>query len=297
MRIVGKIALYMVAVAVAGCLLAPPLYWLGRYLVETDLLPQLKPFRFPKYFNRAMLVVVLASLWPFLRWLGVRHWTDLGLKPNPVRFRDLALGLAIGAGGLALVGLMLVVGGAAKLRQSMPWDALWPIALTAAIVPLIEEPFFRGALLGMLRRTLPWPQALAFLSFFFAILHFIKPPPGRPPAGEITWTAGFELLPKVFWQFGDIDLVLGGWVTLFLVGFILGYSVVRTQSLYMALGLHAGWIYALRSFAKITKRTAPESFWVGEDITTGLVPVLMLLATLLAVHWLLKRRQQNAVAS
>ena len=203
MKVVAKILLYLLGVVLLSSLVAPPLYRLGRAVVDAGILPQLAPFGFPKYFNRAFLVVGVASLWPFLRWLGLSRWTELGLEPNPGRFRDLGLGFAIGSIGLWCVAAGLMLSGQAAFDdRSVPWLGLLVVVATATVVPLIEEPFFRGALLGLLRRALPWRAALVFLSFLFAVMHFVKPQPGSPPIDDVRWHSGFELFTRVFWQFG-----------------------------------------------------------------------------------------------
>ena len=43
----------------SGAILAPWLWYLGQYLIAADILPQLKPFGFAKYLNRAVLILVI----------------------------------------------------------------------------------------------------------------------------------------------------------------------------------------------------------------------------------------------
>jgi len=54
---IGKIVAYCAVVVVGGACLAPPLFWLGQWAVQSDIIPQLRPFGFEKYFNRAVLVL------------------------------------------------------------------------------------------------------------------------------------------------------------------------------------------------------------------------------------------------
>ena len=89
-------------------------------------------------------------------------------------------------------------------------------------------------------------------------------------------------------QIGFGPTIEYGLVYLVLVGWILGYTVVRTRSLYMAIGLHAGWVFALRSFSGLTRRNAEPSLWFGAELQTGLASLLLLAATLAALMWLLR---------
>ncbi len=72
MSTVGKILAYTFGVAFVGCLLAPPLYWAGRWVVEIDLIPQLERIKFPRYFNRSIMVVALVvGIMAFLLHRGI----------------------------------------------------------------------------------------------------------------------------------------------------------------------------------------------------------------------------------
>ena len=107
MKTVGKIVAYLIAVLVLGALLAPPLYWATQSGIEAGWLPKsLRKFDFTKYFNRATLITALALLWPFLRWVGARRVSDLEIEPNPKRWTDLSVGVAIGCAGLSVVAAM-----------------------------------------------------------------------------------------------------------------------------------------------------------------------------------------------
>lgn len=288
MSAIGKILAYTLFLVVVACILAPPLYWAGQWALDQGWLPILKSVRFFRYFNRTILIVMLLTLWPFLRWLGLRHWTELGLAPNQFRARDIGMGVVIGIIGLWLVGFGLVVAGHAVMKEPLPYAKLFPILLTATVVPIIEEPFFRGALFGLVRRMLNWRLALLFVSLFFAVLHFVKPGSG-PRITDVKWHSGFSLLPNLFQPFQDPEHLVGGFVTLFLVGWVLGYCVVKTQSLYLSIGLHAGWVFALRSFSSFTRRVEEPSLWVGKDITTGLVPVALVLCTFVLLCFLFEK--------
>jgi membrane protease YdiL (CAAX protease family) len=284
-----KVLSYGAAIVVGGALLAPPLYWAGQWAIRTDVLPQLAPFPFSKYFNRAVLLIAVVLLWPFLRWLGLRRWTDLQLSPNPRRGADLAVGFLVALMGLCVVAALMLATDTVIFRR-MRWDKVLAALVTGSVVAVIEELFFRGALFGVLRRSLSWQRALGFLSVLFAVLHFIKPHKDADKLTEVSWTSGFALLPYSFWQFSQPQLLLGSFVTLLLVAWILGYTVVRTRSLYMAIGLHAGWVFALKSFGALTKRNAAPSLWLGRDVASGLAAVLLLVATAGVVMWLLRQR-------
>ena len=79
MNVLLKIIAYLGFVVVAGSLLAIPLYEAGQWAIETDLIPALKKYRFPKYLNRGVLIAAVVGLWPFLKSLGLNGMGALGL--------------------------------------------------------------------------------------------------------------------------------------------------------------------------------------------------------------------------
>ena len=108
--------------------------------------------------------------------------------------------------------------------------------------------------------------------------------------GEIDWFSGFEVMGNAFEPFAHPALLLQGWATLLIFGWILGYAVIKTRSLYLAIALHAGFVFALRSFELTSRRLTEPTAWLGPRLTVGLIPVLMLLVTGLCLWYLLRRK-------
>jgi membrane protease YdiL (CAAX protease family) len=79
-------------------------------------------------------------------------------------------------------------------------------------------------------------------------------------------------------------LVLAGFTTLFLIGLILADARISTRSLWLPIGLHAGWILASAVFAKVARRELLALPWLGKNMLIGLVPLAVCL-----VSWVLLR--------
>ena len=69
---------------------------------------------------------------------------------------------------------------------------------------------------------------------------------------------------------------------------------MRTNSLWLSIGLHCGWVFGLKLFSKLT--TIPPKLqkgeylpWVGRDLKEGLVPLLFVALTGLIVFFWLRR--------
>ena len=288
-----KILAYFLGTLVLGALLAPPLCWAGQAAgARVHSLHWLQDTDFQRYFNRAMFLAALLLLWPTVRALRVTSWRDLGLQSDPRVGRHVLTGFAAAGGMLWLLGFGLWSHEIYQPRIPVPWSVLVSVMLTAIVVSAVEEAFFRGALLGLVLRGARPVPGLVFVSALFAVLHFLKPEENVIAPGGIAWTSGFVLLPHAFWQFGEPLLLLGGFTTLFCVAMILGWARLATRSLWLPFGLHAGWIFGLRSFAKFSRHPAPPSVWFGETLLVGLGSVAAVLLTGLLV-WLAIRFEES----
>ena len=289
MKEIAKIIFYFIAVVVLGALLAPPLWWGGHLLFQLLGQPHwaevLQKSGFHRYFDRAILVAAIALLWPLVKWLRVHSVRELGLQRNPHRWRQFFFGFVIAFVSMAIFAAVLFATDVYHVKSHIDWNALTTIFVGAFVVSIIEEWLFRGALLGLINRSAFPMVGLVFVSALFAIVHFLKPLDGLVVKGDVNWLSGFIEVGGAFWQFGDPMLLLGGFVTLFVVGMILGYARLKTRSLWLPIGLHAGWVISKMSFTKITSHAHAHWPWFGSDILVGLAPLLVLLVTGLFVWW------------
>ena len=174
-----------------------------------------------------------------------------------------------------------------SLRHPLLWGKMPAVLGAALVVPVIEEWLFRGFLLGVLLRTCSRTRALLIVSALFSVVHFLKPAEASTANDAVRWFSGFGSLGQSFWQFGDPLLVVGGLATLFLVGCILADARLCTRSLWLPIGLHAGWILANGLFSKAAHRELTALPWLGRDLLTGLVPLgLALFSWALMREWI-----------
>lgn len=238
MKPVRAILIYAVAVVLVGALLAPWLFW----AVQATGWEPLTRHPFRRVFNRAVMLTALVGLWPLVRALGIRSWRDLGYPKRPDAWRSVLAGVLLGVGSL---GIGWVLAGQpldfAAGKYSVP-VLLGRLAMTATLVSVIEETFFRGAIQGGLQRSLPWPAACAATSILYSALHFLKPRAMRIAPDEVTWWSGLEALRQVIHGSLLTPGVGLAFVSLVLVGWVLGWAFVRSGALYWPIGLHAGWV-------------------------------------------------------
>ena len=296
-----SLLIYTGIVFLGGALLAPWLYWTFQWLAA--LLPAFRKLAdnpFHRYVNRSLLALALTGLWPLLRSLGVRGWQDVGLAKPTGQWRRLAAGFALGFASLACVaGIALAVGarGVNPEVSSGRWiGTVAGAALTAAIVAVVEEILFRGAIFGALRKTCRPPAALVVSSVIYAIVHFFARP--QSPAA-IHWSSGLALLPAMLRGFVEAEKVVPGFFSLTLAGALLALAYQRTGNLYFSIGLHAGWIFWLRCYGLLTRETAGANarLWGTGRLIDGWVALAFLSLALLVLSRLLPRERNTEAPS
>jgi len=285
-----RLLVYLLATVLLGALLAPPLFWAAQWLIAHGWLTFLARFDFETFFHRALLIAAVILLWPIARSLSVRSPTDLQLERNSHWRRDLLTGFISSAVPLLCCGLVLLVTPIFLLRHAIDWTAVSKAVAAAAVVPLIEEAFFRGLILGILLKTGRRYLSIFLTSALYSIVHFLKAP--GHTSTIVAWTSGFNSIANAFVQFADPVLVGAGFTTLFLIGWILADARLQTRSLWMPIGLHAGWILTAGAFNKIALRKMIALPWLGKNLLVGIIPLAVAGVTWLIVRaWL---RHRNA---
>jgi len=289
---IAKIFGYLAAVILLGALLAPPLYWGANWLAGHGIFPVLAEFPFQKYFNRAALLSAVALFWPTIRWLRVGGWRELGIEPDPRWRQHLLAGFLIAGIAVAAMAFIYVQLGIYRMRDVIAWHKIAIVALSAITVGVLEEALFRGAILGLVRRSLRPYVALFWVTVLFAIVHFLKPD-DDVKIESVNWLSGFALIPHTFHQFAEPMSLLAGFTTLFVLGWLCGDAALRTRALWLSIGLHAGIVFVKMSFSVMAKFAVKKKHregllpWVDDQFETGLVPVgVLLLVWLAVVLWL-----------
>jgi uncharacterized protein len=273
----GKILLYLVVVVLVGAVLAPPIYWMLHEAVE---------FPFYRYLSRVTQVTAFILLGPLLFWLGIRSTSEFGLERNPRAARDVLTGFFLALAPGALFGAVFLMLDVYRIKPDLMPLLLVRIALTSGFVAVAEEFFFRGVLLGLAVKSFGrWPAAFG-VSLAFAGVHFLRP--GKQPDSVVEWWSGLAQILRVFDAAPPPSLWIGGFLSLLTAGMILAFAALGTRSLWLSIGLHAGWIFSQQALQWLAKYRVkpPEALmpWIGPNVVsgavpTGLVPLGVLLLT------------------
>ena len=305
---VVKLLLFLLATFVLAALLVPHVYNLGKFIAEITRNKSISPIAdylgnharqadYAQFFNRSLYLAALILL-PFLLFsLGARKaiattkgpWSFAlparAIAPNRGQplvkpshpIRQLVGGFLLGfffllsAGALAiLLGFFEWTGGA--------FAKIIPNALTtAAIVAVLEEFIFRGIILGIFLRTFRPSLAILLVSLLFGALHFMRPPEGVASANPEGLLTGFAFLELTAQRFQSEHLLLQQFAPLFLIGVLLGVTRYLTSSLWLPIGLYAGWVFAFILFGSVTIPLGDHPEWmrlvIGENLAQGLLPL------------------------
>lgn len=169
----------------------------------------------------ATLVGLLAGTWLTLAVFEKRPLAAIGLHAGPHASVEMAYGLAVGAAITAATALVLFLFGWLSFREGdgvllEGWRQAAGLTAFVACAAAFEEILFRGYPFQLLWSRLGLPVALGLSAGLFALAHL-----GNP-----------GLTPLAF-------------VNLALAGILLALVYVRTRSLWLAIGVHAGWNWVL----------------------------------------------------
>jgi membrane protease YdiL (CAAX protease family) len=286
MRPVRSLLIYFAVVFLGGALLAPWLYWLAQWGAgHWAALSGLAASPFHRFLDRSLLGLALLCLWPLLRGGGARSWRDLGFVRQRRFEWQILRGFALGWASLAAVALLALACGARAFTPAHSaaevirhlFNATW----AAVVVAILEELVFRGALFGLLRQSMPWPAAVALSSAVYAAVHFIQ----KADLGlSVQWNSGLALLWRML---SHPPPLIPAFLTLFVAGSILALTYQRTGALYFSIGLHAGWIFWLKSYRFLTHASgAAQSFWGTDNLIDGWLSFLVLTILFGIIAWL-----------
>jgi len=276
MRPICALLIYFAVVFLGGALLTPWLYWLARgCAAHWPIFSRLASSPFHRFLNRSLLGLALICLWPLLRFAGIQSWQELGFVRQSRPARQVFRGFALGWASLATVALLaLACGSSAFIATHSAADVLVRLinaTWSAVVVALLEELVFRGALFGLLRRAMPWPAALVMSSAVYSAVHFIQKAEISMP---IQWNSGLSLLWAMV---RHPPPLIPAFLTLFVAGAILAFCYQRTGALYFSIGLHAGWIFWLKSYRFLFQVSDSHSaFWGTDALIDGWLSFIVL---------------------
>jgi membrane protease YdiL (CAAX protease family) len=240
-------------------------------------------YDFGKVMRRILMLSALIVFLVFRKSLKFGALVSSAIKIRPGAFRQFRLGFLLAALPLlAYYGLGLLTGAWIvhidfivhnRVENDLVVETILDIlkyGLIGCLIGFMEEIFFRGYLLQSFKEHMTLPKAVCVCSLIYSILHFFKADvlvsAGFQPFVGITSMAQF-FKPIFFEFFKNMPAIIG----LFLVGVVLSYAFIKTKSLYLSIGLHAGMVFMMKTDALFLVRVREKQEWLfgDSDLVTG----------------------------
>ncbi len=237
--------------------------------------------------SRITQLFLVLGIFPAMRYLHLTR-QDLGFADRPLFLKQLSQGFALGFVTLAPVFIVLYGLGITVFDGSKVWTPgglagkLSVSLLLALLISLIEEPLFRGVLLGGLRKKMPVMAAILLSAGYYAALHFLTSKM-RIPASELNPFSGFTLLGAAFANLFS-PTVTSAFFALVMVGVFLG--LIRTQintSLGVCIGCHTAWVWQIKMSKDLFNTDANSAYVYLVSAYDGVIGPLVTGWLLLAV--------------
>ena len=292
-----RLLLYLLLALALACAISPILS-LGAdwFMIQwPGLMPQRIPFH--RTFDRAFMISGILMFIVCRRALFPARLKELWRVGAATASRDFAAGLGLALGSMLLVVATMTVAEVftpfLRLPISVAIGRLASAAAAGIFAGVFEGIFFRGILFMGLRAHSYSVRAYLLANLFYAALHFVRP-------GEAYFLdrldlgAGFRHLGYTFTPFLDPLSLLPGLIGLLLIGAVLSFAVERAGNLYLAIGLHAGWIISLKSVRVFGDFKRDQLGWLfgssDPKIVSGVAIWTAILLAGVAVHYLTKSR-------
>ncbi|HEY2108080.1 MAG TPA: CPBP family glutamic-type intramembrane protease, partial [Candidatus Binataceae bacterium] len=198
-------------------------------------------------------------------------------------------GLSIGAVAIAILwGLARIA--APKSAGAHPASLVITFAvsiISALVIAVIEEGFFRAFLLDGMARDFGRRAGLVASSAVYAAAHLVRSP-ARFEVDGVHPLVGLRTLAASVGQLAHPIAAAPGLLGLFLLGLLLGTAFLKTARVYFSIGLHASLIVGATAWRKLAPGAQSAPGWLSgygrPPLISGAAAWLITLALLMAVN-------------
>lgn len=272
MTIHKKFTYFFLFIIIVSLTISFCLYWVQMFAYSKNPEVNLKPFTYSKILSRTATVILFISLIWFRKKIDKKNIRSLGLENFLEKKEYLWKGFLAGILSLTLVVAVKVFWGVSTWSPKTLGfsELLLSVYFLGVVVCIgfVEELFFRGYLLQSWIMELGEKKAALYTSLFFSTTHFIRP-------------------------ISDPMVLIPEFIGLFLVGYSLSLAWIYTRSLYLSIGIHAGWVYVVKMQSFFVDPIPHDMHWVfgGDRLVTGITSWLCMFVFL----WFLKKSFEKTI--
>ena len=252
MRLIVYTIVYLFGLALLSSVLA----WFIASFLDYDYL---------KILSRTLLLLVALSLIPLWRLNGMTR-EAVGLSNFSWRPFSASIVLSI----VMLLPLMLlflmsgfrILDPRVDILSSDFAQTLMIVGVGAILVGIFEETLFRGFLQKVVGDRIGITRSIWVISIGYGLVHFLEP--SHVVVDQVEIFTGISLIATAFLGVASFGEEITSFATLVAIGAFLGYTRERF-GLWIAIGLHTGWVMAIRTFKELTVRDVfnPFAAWTG----------------------------------
>ncbi len=271
-----RVLLILLITSLAACALFPLIWWLCDSIMGMDDTPA-------RVFRRLWQILIVIGLLLQHKPLGLHNPFKIGFKPTFPGMVHLLTGVLISWVFLFILGFLYLWMNAWEWDDPVNWvyfrKKLVSGLQRGAAVALVEEYIFRGLIFLSLARRWGRIKGAVVSSLLFSSLHFLDGRQGGMVENPEAWGAGFQLCGQLLREMVEHFVIFPEATGLFLVGIIMCYATYKSGSLWLATGLHGGWV-AFFTFDKalfnVTREIDP--LWIGGGrLYNGIIPMVGML--------------------
>jgi CAAX protease family protein len=252
-------------------------------------------FPFPRIFDRTVMVTVALAILYEARALRLAALLGAGFAAPASNLARAARGFIV---ALAVIAALLTVAalfGATRAGHFAHALALLPkYLLSAIVIAIIEEAFFRALLFGGMTSDFGRTAALIASSVIYALAHLVRSPAHFYVTG-LDLTAGLRTLAGSTAQLSHPATALPTLAGLFLLGVVLAAAFIETGTVYFSMGLHAGFVVGVKLWPKLIAEHAALPGWLAgwghQPLISGAAAWVLAIMVLLMLKPLAGRRR------
>ncbi len=215
-------------------------------------------FKFEQIFNRLIMVFTIAAAIFVIRGqrrgnnvpIGRGFWRENGFDFSAPWKKLLLYGFLCGCLSVAFIIGWEVAFGPRYLRHPLLLqdivERFFKGMLSGGVVGIVEEFFFRGFIFNYLQKRMPAILAVLLASAFYSLTHFLN-------NGQVFIPQNASIGDAFRLVFGYLEPFQNRWAEifpqffgLFVFGIVLCISFMRTKSLFLSIGIHAGAVFAIK---------------------------------------------------
>ena len=297
MKTYQRLFFFLLFVLTLTSLLSPLLAatWEGILSAHPDWQEYRQPFS--RIFDRTFMILGIILFFACRRLLNIGSIAELGLPRSQDGTRDVFIGFFLALASMVALAATMSVADVFtpyfRLTLAESLERGVKAMLTAVTVGFLEEIFFRGIIFKGLLQDLKPLSAFVVAGLFYSAIHFVKPGEEYFVTGYEPWL-GFRHLASTFQPFLDPGALVPGLTGLFLIGLVLSYAFLRSGTLYLSVGLHAGWIFSIKTIRVFGNYKREEWDWIfgatDPRIVSGAAAWIGVILVGVAVHWITRRR-------